>query len=71
MLAVIFFALSTSLFKAWIKSSAGLNAFMGYRVFLPDFLTYKWSLILVIVIMLAYYIVTAWNEETEKFVVEL
>jgi uncharacterized membrane protein YedE/YeeE len=71
MLAVIFFALSTSLFKAWIKSSEGLNSFMGYKVFLPDFLTYKWSLILVIVIMLAYYIITTWNEETEKFVVEL
>jgi uncharacterized membrane protein YedE/YeeE len=71
MLAVIFFALSTSLFKTWIKSSEGLNSFMGYRVFLPDFLTYKWSLILVIVIMLAYYIITTWNEETEKFVVEL
>ena len=71
MLAVIFFALSTSLFKAWIKSSASLKSFMGYRVFLPDFLTYKWSLILVIVIMLAYYIIATWNEETEKFVVEL
>ena len=71
MLAVIFFALSTSLFKVWIKSSPGLNAFMGYRVFLPNFLTYKWSLILVIGIMLAYYMITAWNEETEKFVVEL
>ena len=71
MLAVISFALSTSLFKAWIKSSEGLNSFMGYRVFLPDFLTYKWSFILVIVIMLAYYIITTWNEETEKFVVEL
>ena len=71
MLAVISFALSTSLFKAWIKSSEGLNSFMGHRVFLPDFLTYKWSLILVIVIMLAYFIITTWNEETEKFVVEL
>jgi uncharacterized protein len=71
MLAVIFFALSTSLFKAWIRSSEGINAFMGYGVFLPDFLTYKWSVILVIAIMLAFYIVTAWNEETEKFVVEL
>jgi len=71
MLAVIFFALSTSLFKAWIRSSDSLNSLMGYRIFLPDFLTYKWSLILIIAIMLAYYIVTAWNEETEKFVVEL
>ena len=71
MLAVIFFAMSTSLFKAWIKSSAALNSLMGYRVFMPNFLTYKWSLILVIGIMLAFYIITAWNEETEKFVVEL
>ncbi len=71
MLAVIFFALSTSLFKAWIKSSAILNSLMGHRVFLPKYLTYKWSLILVIVIMAAYYIITIWNEETERFVVEL
>lgn len=71
MLAVVFFSFSTSLFKAWINSSASLNALMGYRVFLPDFLTYKWSMILVIVIMMAFYIIAAWNEETEKFVVEL
>ena len=71
MLAVVFFAMSTSLFKAWMISSAGLKSLMGYRVFLPNFLTYKWSLILVIVIMLAYYMITTWNEETEKFVVEL
>lgn len=71
MIAVIFFALSTSLFKAWIKSSAGLTSFMGYKVFLPRFITYKWSLILVIGIMFAYFIIAIWNEKTEKFVVEL
>ncbi|MBW2406315.1 MAG: YeeE/YedE family protein [Deltaproteobacteria bacterium] len=71
MLAVIFFALSTSLFKALIQNSAGLQSFMGYKVFLPKFITYKWSLILVIAIMFAYYIITIWNEKTEKFVVEL
>jgi uncharacterized membrane protein YedE/YeeE len=71
MLAVIFFAMSTSLFKTWINSSAALNSLMGYRVFMPNFLTYKWSLILVIGVMLAFYIITAWNEETEKFVVEI
>jgi uncharacterized protein len=71
MLAVVFFALSTSLFKAWIRSSAGLTSLMGYRVFMPNFISYKWSLILIIVIMLAYYLITTWNEETEKFVVEM
>ena len=71
MLAVVFFALSTSLFKAWVKSSKALTASMGHRVFLPDFLTYKWSLIFIIVIMLVYYLIATWNEETDKFVVEL
>jgi uncharacterized protein len=70
-LAVVFFALSTSLFKAWVRSWTGLNSLMGSRVFLPNLISYKWSLILVIAIMLAYYLVTTWNEETEKFVVEL
>ncbi len=71
MLAVIFFALSTSLFKALIRSSRGLNALMGQRVFLPDYLTYKWSIILVILIMFAYYLASTWNEETDKFTVEM
>ena len=71
MLAVIFFALSTSLFKTWISSSKVLKSLMGHKVFLPNFLTYKWSLILIVGILFGYYLVTTWNEETEKFVVEL
>ena len=35
----------------------------------PD--AYKWSLILIAVIMLVYYVIATWNEETDKFVVEL
>ena len=71
MLAVVSFALSTSLFKAWIKSSESLANLMGHRVFLPDYLTYKWTLIVVILIMLIYYLVATWNEETDKFTVEI
>jgi uncharacterized membrane protein YedE/YeeE len=71
MLAVIFFSLSTSLFKTWINSSKVLKALMGHKVFLPNFLTYKGSLILIMAILFGYYLVTTWNEETEKFVVEL
>lgn len=71
MLAVIFLALSASLFKAWVKSSKAFTSFMGHRVFLPDFLTYKWSLFFIAVIMLIYYVIATWNEETDKFVVEL
>jgi len=71
MVAVICFALSTSLFKAWIGSSKVLTALMGQRVFLPDFLTYKWALIGVILIMLIYYLAATWNEETDKFTLEM
>ncbi len=71
MLAVIFFSLSTSLFKTWINSSKVLKSLMGHKVFLPNFLSYKWSLILVLGILFGYYLITTWNEETEKFVVEL
>ncbi|MBW2082028.1 MAG: YeeE/YedE family protein [Deltaproteobacteria bacterium] len=71
MLAVIFFALSTSLVKAGIKSSKALTNLMGHRVFLPDFLSYKWTLILLIALMLVYYLLATWNEETDKFTLEI
>ena len=35
------------------------------------FATLKWSLILVLVILFGYYLVNTWNEEAEKFIVEL
>jgi uncharacterized membrane protein YedE/YeeE len=70
-LAVICFALSTSLLKAGINASEGLKSLMGHRVFLPDFLTYKWSVILLILLMLVYYLAATWNEETDRFTVEM
>ncbi|MFC1829155.1 YeeE/YedE thiosulfate transporter family protein [Thermodesulfobacteriota bacterium] len=70
-LTVICFALSNSLFKALLKSSSGLAALMGHRVFLPDYITYKWSLVVMVLIFGAYYLAAAWNEETDKFVVEM
>jgi uncharacterized membrane protein YedE/YeeE len=70
-LAVIFFALFNSLFNKLIESSKALDALMGYRVFLPHYLTYWWTVILLVLFMLAYYIVATWNEQTEKFLVEI
>jgi hypothetical protein len=71
MVAVVCFALSMSLFEAWTASSSTLAALMGHRVFLPDFLTYKWTLGFLILLMLAFYLLAAWNEETERFTVEM
>ncbi len=70
-LAVIFFALSTSLTKLWIKGSPTLTKFMGSRVFLPDYISYRWTIILLIVFLLIYYLIAVWNEETDRFTVEL
>jgi len=71
MVALVCFSLSTSLMEAWINASERLTALMGHSVFLPDVMRYKWTLILTVVVMLAYYLAAAWNEETEKFVVEM
>ena len=71
MLAVLFFALSTSLFKLLIKSSAGFTALMGHRVFLPDYITYRWTVIGLVALLLVYYLLATWNEETDKFTVEM
>lgn len=70
-LAVICFALSMSLFETLIDYSAGLTALMGYRVFLPNYITYRWTIIGIVVLMFVYYMLAAWNEETDKFTVEL
>jgi len=71
MIAVVCFSLSTSLFKEWINHSPFLKSLMGHRVFLPNLITYKWTIIVVIAIMLLYYVLATWNEETDAFTVEL
>ena len=70
-LAVICFALSTSLFKALINSSPGFAALIGRSFFLPDWLSYKWTLLIMVLIFGIYYLLATWNEETEKFTVEM
>jgi len=70
-LAVVCFSLSTSLFKALIQSSPGFAALIGQRVYLPDFLTYKWTLVVMVLVFAAYFLAATWNEETDTFIVEM
>ena len=69
--AAFCFALVMSLTEALIASSGGLTALMGHSVFLPDFLTYRWTLVLLIAFLVFYYILATWNEETDRFTVEM
>ncbi|MFH1480199.1 MAG: YeeE/YedE thiosulfate transporter family protein [Pseudomonadota bacterium] len=70
-LAVICFSLSTSLWDALIDTSPGFKSLLGQPVFLPDYLSYKWTLILLILFFAVYYLMATWNEETDTFTVQM
>ena len=70
-IAVVCFCLSTSLFKTLINASEGFKALIGKAVFMPYYLTYKWTLVILFLILCAYYLLATWNEETDKFTVEM
>jgi hypothetical protein len=38
---------------------------------MPDLLGYKWTIIILIAIFLLYSLAATWNEETDKFTVEM
>ncbi len=66
--AFIFFGVSNSLTKLLIDSSETLTSVMGKKVFLPAYISYHWTIILIVMIMLLYYLVTSWNEKTRAFI---
>ena len=68
MIAVLFLAVSNSLSQRILDTSPRLSSAMGKSMFLPHYLSYDWSVVLIIVIMLAYYLVTSWNEKTRAFI---
>ena len=70
-IVMIFFALFNSLTKAVIKSSDAFTELLGNGIFLPDYISYFWSIVLILAILAAWYLFVTWNEETEKFVIEL
>lgn len=71
MIVMVFFALFNSLFKSVIRAFDGFEAFLGNGIFLPDYISYFWSIAFIIGILLLWYLFVTWNEETEKFVIEL
>lgn len=67
-IAVIFLGISNSLCKIFIESNETLSSFMGKQVFLPKYLSYHWTVVLIVAVMLLYYLVASWNEKTRAFV---
>ncbi|ETR68497.1 MAG: hypothetical protein OMM_10465, partial [Candidatus Magnetoglobus multicellularis str. Araruama] len=70
-LCVISFTLTTSLANKVIQASPGLKQLMGYRIFLPDYLTYGGSLILLIGLLCVLSLIFTWNERTERFTIDI
>ncbi|MBI4843884.1 MAG: YeeE/YedE family protein [Nitrospirae bacterium] len=68
LVAFLFLGITNSLAHSFISSSETLSSMMGEEVFLPEYITYHWSVILILSVMLLYYIVMSWNEKTGKFI---
>ncbi|MBI4710529.1 MAG: YeeE/YedE family protein [Nitrospirae bacterium] len=60
--------ITNSLFKSYMDSSETLTLLMGKRVFLPEYISYPWAVILIVAIMMLYYLVASWNEKTRAFI---
>ena len=70
-LAVIFFPFSNFLFRTLIVQFEGLQSLIGVPVFLPDWLTYPGTVILIVLFFGAYFIFVSWNEETDAVVLDM
>jgi len=71
MVVLVFFASSNSLTKVWVNSSETLQTIKGFKVYLPDYLGYEITVIATIGLLLLWYLLVCYNEETDKFVVEM
>ncbi len=62
------FAMTNALARFYLETT-GLVEKLGRAIFLPDLLTYRWSVIAVLAFLALWYIAADWNEEKETFVV--
>lgn len=67
---LVTFALTTSLFSSWVKTSPGFARMLGNRAFLPEYLSYGWSLALLLLVFSFLALLVTWNERTGKFTID-
>ena len=71
MAALVLFALTNSLTKAAIKTSPEIQSLVGFRVFLPDWLGYQWTVVAIFLVLAVWYVAASWNERTGSMVIEM
>ncbi|PHR29891.1 MAG: YeeE/YedE family protein [Desulfotalea sp.] len=67
-MVVPFFGISASLMKAWVDDA---EIVLGSKVYLPDALGYGPTLLLIAGVMVLWYLIVSWNEETNKLIVPM
>jgi uncharacterized membrane protein YedE/YeeE len=71
-LVVPFFGITNSILTGYFKDNDfEADGKLGSFVYLPDVLGYGGTLILIAVIMAAWYLIVQWNEDTGKLIVEM
>jgi len=76
-MVVPFFGIANSLMTTWFKNfgpdeiNLEKSGALGSYVYLPDVLGYGGSLALIAVIMMVWYLVVTWNEDTNKLIVPM
>jgi len=72
LMVVPVFGISTSIMTAWFKENDfEANGVLGSSLYLPDVFGYGGTLILLILLMIMWYLVVSWNEETNKLIVPM
>ena len=72
MIVVPFFAITNSIFVAWLQDhDFEADGALGRFVYLPDVFGYGGALILLGLVMALWYVVVAWNEESNKLIVPM
>lgn len=72
LMVVPFFGISTSIMTAWFKDNDfEADGVLGSFVYLPDVMGYGWTLLFLVALMLIWYLVVAWNEDTNKLIVPM
>ncbi len=72
MMVVPFFAITSSIMTKWFRHAGfEANGVLGKYIYLPDYMGYGWTLFLISFIMVIWYIVVTWNEESNKLIVPM
>lgn len=72
MMVVPFFAITTSIVTAWFQENDfEADGVLGASVYLPDVMGYGPTLLLIGAVLVAWYLVVTWNEETNKLIVPM